>query len=261
MLRTTFAAMALVAVMAATSLAGDCLSCGYRGHAGGPPYAGASGLWDGYCDTGCDPCGGCNRCCFPLLHGALHRMGRALDCLMPDPCCRPKCGYPAPTVGCCQPACGIEGGMGIPAGMPAVDPFMDDMPATPMPTKDARVRSFMGSPKMTYRAAPTPTPARHSSSVGTSVMKTPSRKAAAPKVSAKPSGKTAATSKAMGKTVLKVAYEQEDRAESYSVEDADAPPVAPASIRNAAREAAPARVVAKPIVKAPEADMPVNPLR
>lgn len=241
MLRTTLAALAITAVLTSVSF-GDCASCG-----GGIGYAGrgvAANAWEGYC--GCEGgnacgnvCGGCNRCCFPLVHGTLNRVGRVFDALLPDPCCRRACG----PVGCAQPSCGIEPGCGI---VGPGDPFIDDHRALPVPTPaadpHARARSGNSARMMTYpKPALKPVP-----------MKTGATKSRS---------KVAKNGKAAGKSVLKVAYEEQWLPAD---ETEDAPPAAPASIRNAAQEPADmapvARFAAKPVVGA-KAETSANPLR
>jgi hypothetical protein len=243
MLRTTLAALAVTAVLASVSAAGDCTSCGYGNRSGG--YA--ANAWDNYC--GCDggtcgnACGGCNRCCFPLIHNTLHRVGRVFDALLPDPCCRRSCGtIGCGSVGCAQPSCGFEPGCGI---VGPGDPFIDDHhPSPPMPTPaaDARSRSWSNARMSSY-----PKPAQV-------IKPRPAKSTAAPKSRNK-------VAKA-GKSVLKVAY-AEVEAETDEYYD-DAPPAAPASVRNAAKEPAAlapsVRVAAKPVVSARSASV-ANPLR
>jgi hypothetical protein len=235
MFRTTLAALAITAALTSLSFAGDCATCGYGYGSGG--YA--ANAWDNYCGCGggggCgNACGGCNRCCFPLVHCTLHRIGRVFDALLPDPCCRRSCG----TVGCTQPSCGIEPGCGI-AG--PSDPFIDDhhsAPPQPTPAADARARSWSNARMMNYQQ---PAPA---------LKPMPMKSASRPMTKGKTAAKT-------GKSVLKVAYaEEESDAEYYE----DAPPAAPASVRNATKAPArlpAARVSAKPVVN----ESPVNPLR
>lgn len=239
MLRVTLAAMAVTALLASSSFAGDCSTCG-MGY-GSRGYA--ANAWDGYCGcggNGCDACGGCGgqRCCFPLIHNTLHRVGRVFDCLLPDPCCRRTCGR---AVGCAQPTCGIEPGCGIIGG--SSDPFMDDHVAptpTPTPAADARARSYSKT-KMTTFPKPAAKPA-----LKPMPMKT---------AKSKPAMKVA--SKPVGKSVLKVAYDEDSSADELE----DAPPVAPASIhRDTQVEDEPARFAVKPIVHVKKAE-PVNPLR
>jgi len=250
MLRTTLAAIALTALLASAGQAGDCL-CG-GGHHGAQ-------TWDNYCggDDGCghnDACD-CQRCCFPLVHGVLNRVGRVFDCLIPDPCCRRSCCYSPPTIGCCQPACGAMGH----ESMPAMDPFIDDHhqgPPTPLPDKDARSRAIWGTPKMTYRSTPTimTRPAMQPKPTATAPMKTAVTKP-------RSATKSATNGKPLGKSVLKVAYEEEEVDASAS-DDLDAPPAAPASVRNADRdEQSQSRFAAKPVVRAGQSQMPANPLR
>jgi hypothetical protein len=237
MLRITLAALALTCVLTSVGNAGDCFSCGGSGG-----YSAAA--WDGYCGcgggggcgTGCGGCNSCRRHCFPILHGCLHKIGCVVDALIPDPCCCRRqtrcCGG---AVGCAQPTCGIEPACGV-SGV--ADPFIDDQAAPPMPTpmpeKGAR-RSIYGAPKMSTRPAPAPRPV--------------SAPAVAPKASMK-------TASAKGKSVLKVAYE--DEAVDASTEDNDAPPAVPASIRRATELPIPVRMAAKPITRGDET---VNPLR
>lgn len=239
MLRMTLAALAISAVLTSVSAAGDCATCGTGYGSGG--YA--ANAWDGYCGCGGggNACGGgCNRCCFPLVHCTLHRVGRVFDALLPDPCCRRSCG----TVGCAQPSCGIEPGCGISGPS---DPFIDDhhhmAPPQPTPAADARGRSWSNARMMNY---PQPKPA---------LKPRPMKTAAAPM----PKAKVAKS----GKSVLKVAYAEEDSSADAEYYD-DAPPAAPVSVRNAAKAPAtlaPAlRVAAKPVVSA-KGDSPVNPLR
>src|SRR4051812_44426398 len=89
MLRTMLAALAMTAALASAGLAGDC-ACG-----SGMAYGGGGGIaaWDGYCGCGGNACGscgggggcGCRRCVFPILHCALHKVGRVVDAILPDP--------------------------------------------------------------------------------------------------------------------------------------------------------------------------------
>jgi len=252
MLRVTLAALAVTALLASSSLAGDCATCGYGGGYGGyggygygsRGYAGAA--WDGYCGCnggggmcggGCNSCGGCGckRCCFPLIHNTLSKVGCLFDALLPDPCCRRTCGR---AVGCAQPTCGIEPGCGV--GGISTDPFIDDhaAPPTPTPMPDARVRSS-GKAKMSTFPKP-------SSSMP---MKTAS------------TSKPAKLSKTAGKSVLKVGYDEEG--EGWADQFEDAPPAAPASIRRAAKvevEDEPSRFAVKPVVHVKKSE-PANPLR
>lgn len=237
MLRTTLAAVAMTAVLASVGLA-DC-GCGGGGFGrGSGGYA--ANAWDGYCGCDGNACGGCNRCCFPLIQGTLRGVGRVLDALIPDPCCRRSCGAAlgCGQVGCAQPACGIEPGCGI---VGPGDPFIDDhySPPKPTPAADphARARALNNARMMNH---PRPKPA---------LKPIPMRTAAAPQP------------KRAGKSVLKVAYDEETVVTQVSD---DAPPAAPASIRSVSREPARlapvARVAAKPVVQASN-DSPVNPLR
>jgi hypothetical protein len=236
MLRVTLAAVAVTALLASSSLAGDC-GCGMGMGRGYSSRGFAANAWDGYCDggIGCNSCGGCQRCCFPLIHNTLDRVGRVFDALLPDPCCRRTCGR---ALGCAQPTCGIEPGCGA-VGMPA-DPFMDDHVApTPTPSADARGRS-LSKARMTTFPQPAAKPA-----LKPTPMKSTSRSKVASKVPSK-----------SGKSVLKVAYDEE------SVEDSeDAPPAAPASVRQVVEaKPEPARFAAKPVVHVKNAE-PANPLR
>ena len=257
MLRSSLAALALTAVLAATGFAGDC-GCSAGGGFGSGGYSHAA--WDGYCGGG-NACGntcggGCRRGCgFPILHCTLHRIGRVFDALLPDPCCRRGCGRGA---SCGQPTCGIEPGCGIGMEGPA-DPFMDDhsppMPVpSPTPAHDARSRSWSNARTMSHNA-PIPAPA---------LKPMPMKSAAAPDLKPVPmktatSVKSKATARST-KSVLKVAYD-EDHETSFS-DDIDAPPTAPASIREVASNVVtPVRVAAKPVVTARQASAPVNPLR
>lgn len=247
MIRTTLAAFALTALLASTSFAGECLSCG-SGPAGPRVYGGygAARHWDGYCGDNCGGCDTCHRCCFPILNHTLHKIGRVVDCLIPDPCCRPRgCGYRYPSPNCCEPACGVEGGYSV--GPAMADPFMDDhiVPTkpvpTPMPMKDARMRTPRSSSPM---ARPIATPAKPMA------KPSPMKTAAAPK----------AMGKSAGKSVLKVSYE--DEVVTASVADVDAPPAAPVSIRKLMQEEQPARITAKPVIRQRSSiEMPSNPLR
>jgi hypothetical protein len=243
MLRTTLAALAITAVLTSVSAAGDCATCGYGYGSGG--YA--ANAWDNYCGcggAGCNACGGGNRCCFPLIHNTLHRVGRVFDALLPDPCCRRSCGtIGCGSVGCAQPSCGFEPGCGI---VGPSDPFIDDhhpTPPTPTPAADARGRSWSKARMTTY---PKPAPL---------LKPRPAKSAAAPM----PKNKVAKT----GKSVLKVAYAEVETDTDRAYFD-DAPPAAPASIRSVAKKPAaiaPAvRVSAKPVVSA-RSESPVNPLR
>jgi hypothetical protein len=249
MLRTTLAALAISAVLTSVSAAGDCATCGNGNGYGAGGYA--ANAWDGYCGCrggggGCgNACGGCNRCCFPLVHCTLHRIGRAFDALLPDPCCRRSCG----SVGCAQPSCGqptcgFEPGCGV---VGPSDPFIDDhhvAPPQPTPAADARARSWGNARMMNY---PQPKP----------VAKPRPMKTAA---AAMPQGKAVARA---GRSVLKVAYDEEASSSDEEYYE-DAPPAAPASVRNAAQTpatlASAVRVTAKPVVSA-KSTSPVNPLR
>jgi len=257
MLRTTLAALAISAVLTSVSAAGDCATCGtgYGYGSGGYGSGGyAANAWDGYCGCGgggaCGggACGGCNRCCFPLVHCTLHRIGRVFDALLPDPCCRRTCG----AVGCAQPSCGqpscgIEPGCGISG---PGDPFIDDHHVapptpTPAPAADARGRSWSNARMMNY---PQPKPA---------LQPRPMKSAAAPMPM--PKAKAVARS---SKSVLKVGFDEEASSDEEYYDDA--PPAAPASVRNVTKAPAtlaPAvRVAAKPVVPAKDG-LPVNPLR
>jgi hypothetical protein len=119
--------------------------------------------------------------------------------------------------------------------MPA-DPFMDDHVApTPTPAADARARSLNKAKMTTF---PKAAPARALKPVP---MKTASRNKVA--------------SKTTGKSVLKVAYDEES-----SIDEDDAPPAAPASIRSLKASEEPARFAVKPVVHVQKAE-PANPLR
>lgn len=240
MLRTTLAAVAITAVLASVGLA-DC-GCGAGGHGyGSGGYA--ANAWDGYCGCEGNACGGCNRCCFPLIHNTLRGVGRVFDALIPDPCCRRSCGAAlgCGSVGCAQPTCGIEPGCGV---MGPGDPFIDDhySPPKPTPAADphARARAHNNARMMNHSR---PKPALKPIPMRTAAAPQPKRVAKA------------------GKSVLKVAYDEETVVAQVSD---DAPPAAPASIRRASREPARlapvARVAAKPVVQASN-DSPVNPLR
>jgi hypothetical protein len=238
MLRTTLAAFALVAALASSTLAGDCLTCGggggriYGGYGGGPRPLNRGGQWDGYCNEGCNTCA--DRCCFPLLNHTLHKVGRVVDFLIPDPCCRPRgCCYTAPSANC-LPTCGIEPGCGVPYG-PGIssDPFIDDhfLPPAPTPMKDARTRSNLVTPSTTrVRSTSQPAPVR-------------------PAPQARPL-RTASTNQ----SVLKVAFEDD------LFDDVDAPPAAPVSVRQVSPKQEPARLIAKPVIHSAE-QLPANPLR
>jgi hypothetical protein len=140
-------------------------------------------------------------------------------------------------MGCAQPSCGIEPGCGI-AG--PSDPFIDDhhaAPPQPTPAAEARIRSWSNARMMNY---PQPAPALKPKPMKTTSASMPKAKVAK-----------------AGKSVLKVAYDEEVSSDAEYYEDA--PPAAPASVRNAAKAAAP-RVAAKPVVSTRSAS-PVNPLR
>jgi hypothetical protein len=251
MVRTTLAALALTAVLTSAGFAGDCLSCGggggkiFGGYGHGHHHA---TQWNGYCGDGCNTC--CDRPCFPILKHTLHKLGRAVDCLIPDPCCRPRgCGYRAPAAGCCEPACGIEPGCGIAEPMMMNDPFSDDHVSppvpTPMPMKDARLKPQPYSSARPVALPPKPV-----------ARPLPKKTAAAPKAGSKP----VVSAKSTGKSVLKVAYESEIVESSDDLNDAA--PAAPLSIRDLARQEEPARLTAKPVIRMPSTrEMPANPLR
>jgi hypothetical protein len=260
MIRTTLAAFALTALLATTGFAGECYSCGgggYRGPIGPRVYGGygTANHWDGYCGDSCGGCGNCNSCgcCFPILKHTLHKIGRAVDCLIPDPCCRRQaCAYRYPSPNCCDPAMGMDAGY-LPAGPGMNDPFLDDQVVptkpvpTPMPMKDARMRTSRAP-----MARPTAAPAK-------AVAKPVPHKVAA---ASKALGKPVVSSKSTGKSVLKVSYEDEVATASVSdVADVDAPPAAPVSIRTL-RQEQPARITAKPVIRQRSSiEMPSNPLR
>lgn len=254
MLRTTIATLACSALLVATSFANDC-GCSGGGF--------AAPAWNGYC--GCNDGG--NTCCpgpaFPLLHCALHRVGRVVDALIPDPCCRrTRCcsvGCAAPT--CAAPTCGVEPGC-YAAPSHGSDPFIDDHgPPTPIPMKDARSRGHWNSPKMTSKPMPAARPvAAPKPAMKTALKPVPKAVAAAPKAAVK-AAKPIVSHKALGKSVLKVAYESET---VESEEELDAPPAIPTSIRDAQEEPATVmHVAAKPVFRAPVAksNLPANPLR
>jgi hypothetical protein len=92
-------------------------------------------------------------------------------------------------------------------------------------------------------------------------MKTAS--ASEPKAKSKSAVKTAKASSKTGRSVLKVAYDEDEI--SSVPGDNDAPPAVPASIRRAAGEQdtimPTTRFAAKPAVHLKSADVPANPLR
>lgn len=226
MLRKLFATMAMVAMLASSAMAGDC-GCN---SGGGHGYVGQT--WSGYCDGGsCDSCGGCgcNRCCFPIISGVLHHVGKTINCLIPKPCCHRSCCYATPNVGCCETAGNWNpGGCGCtsaaspgPGYMPAAgDPFIDDAaPPTPAPTHDSRYRPAHRNP---YAARGQMMVAKPTSAVSSRpVVK------AMPLKTASQSQKPAVLGKPMGKSVLKVTHEEPI---FESADEEDLPP-APKSVR------------------------------
>jgi hypothetical protein len=241
MLRTLLAAVALSMVCCSASFAGHgCLGCG-----GGGGHA-----WNNYCGDPCSSCntcdschgGGCHRCCFPLVRGTLRVVAKAVNFVIPRPCCRSSsccdagwdpCG--GSCGGDCDSGCDSCGGgdfhadhHNVPSYAPARagNPFQDDAPAmtpTPAPARDARNHPGYKSPIVKT------TPASSRNVVTKRAVPTP---AALPKptVIAKP----------IPRTIVKVAHVEEVEealvSESVSDDDGLSAPNAPRSIRLAERE-------------------------
>ena len=267
MLRSMLAALALGMLCTATTFAGNC-GCGCGGSGGGL-HGRATQAWSGYrgADCGSDSCGdacsdpcnactckgrGCHRCCFPVIRGAVHLVGKVINFVIPHPCCRSGCKQQ--TAGCCDTACnGWDptacnscGSHDAPSYMPnhAGNPFIDDAPApaSPVPMKEAR-----GS-----RAWQAPIAAKPASQ---STLKNVVQKNLKPT----PATNYAAPSKVAARSVAKVTHDEQIEEElsiRLSDDESDLAPIAPSSIRlvghSERREPTPAPTRTR---------LPANPLR
>lgn len=159
-MKSQFVALAIV-LGALPALAWGQGSCGCTSRVPMRSMPASYGAWADYQSGGSPSCG-CNSCtsapscCSPccgrqllcIIPNTVKKIGCALDCLVPRGpiCCNTGC-----RVGCTTPSC--TGG--CPSCSSAADPFIDDMPAPPMPKPTHETRRQPTRAPRDYAAAPT----------------------------------------------------------------------------------------------------------